>query len=535
MKDKNSKNNLKEKIISASRSALRFALSRYFISAIIILVEVILVEHLFITIAENFFITTAAVLTLHAVGFIHLINRDTNPEYKVTWLVVMMIPVAGVLLYFLFFERRPSAREAELLMSIRQRILLNERPSLDPKEKSQREESPLPPPLNTEHRGIVRALLADDPLAAAYRGTASTFFSSGEEYFRSLIADIASAEKYIFLEYFIIEDGELWQKILLELKKKAALGVDVRVLYDDIGSMQTLPPFYEKKLREMGICAYRFGRVTPKLSAIHNNRDHRKIAVIDGKIAYTGGVNIADEYANIKEKYGHWQDGGIRVIGSAALGLARLFLSAWDYTAGATSDYKKLLQTEKTDLDDGGIYIPFGSGPPPIYKEKVGKNLFINLINSAEDSLCITTPYLIADYELTEALCKASRRGVDVRIITPGTPDKKIIKIMTKSSYPHLIASGVKIYEYTPGFIHEKTLIADEKYLVVGTVNLDYRSLMHHFEDGILVINSPIIGIARAAFENTISKSEYRSSDQAKLNIIEWLLRNIMKIFAPLM
>jgi cardiolipin synthase len=186
-------------------------------------------------------------------------------------------------------------------------------------------------------------------------------------------------------------------------------------------------------------------------------------------------------------------------------------------------------------LSDGGIYVPFGSGPAPIYQQKVGKNLFLNIINQAKYYVWITTPYLIVDYELTEALCKAARRGVSVKIITPGIADKKIIKIMTKSSYPYLKKSGVEIYEYMPGFIHEKTLISDDRYLVVGTVNMDYRSLMHHFEDGVFVVDSPVCNDAKVTFEKTIKKSDYRDSIEVRLNIIEWAIRNIIKIFAPLL
>ena len=516
-----SKVRLSEKLIFALRRIGRVLISRYTITLVIILLELLLVEHLFITITDNLLITTAAVFVLHAVAFVHLVNRNTNPEYKVTWMAVLLIPVAGVFLYFLFFERRLSDRETELLLAIKDELTDEENDRL--------------PEKNEEHYGIVRTLLADDELARVYHGTTSTFFPSGEEYFEHLIADIKEAKRFIFLEYFIIEEGELWQRILTELKKKAREGVDVRVLYDDIGCMQTLSPLYERYLRQQGISAYRFGRVTPKLSSIHNNRDHRKIAVIDGKVGYTGGVNIADEYVNIKEKFGHWKDGGIRLSGNGALGLTRLFLSMWDYTVGYSGDYSHLIEIDEGQSGDGGIYLPFGSGPAPIYKEKVGKNLFINIINRAEQSICITTPYLIVDYELTEALCKASRRGVDVRIITPGIADKKIIKIMTKSSYPYLMKSGVKIYEYLPGFIHEKTLIADGKYMVVGTVNLDYRSLIHHFEDGVLIIDSPVILAAAEAFEQTIEKSDFRDNEEAKLNIIEWTLRNIIRIFAPLL
>jgi cardiolipin synthase len=543
MEEEKVKFNLFRKIATIGQQILRFLLSRYFITFIILLAEVMLVEHLIFTISENFFATTAVVLVLYFVGIVHLVNRETNPEYKLIWAMVMLIPIAGVVLYFLFYERRLSPKEARLLLHSEEELFRFAEPTAELDE-------------DAGYYGKIKALLGDDPMAVAYGGTTSKFFDSGEAYFESLIEDLRGAEKFIFLEYFIIGQGKLWSKIHGILREKAAAGVEVRLLYDDIGCMQTLPFHYEKRLLSEGIKAYRFGRVTPRLSAVHNNRDHRKIAVIDGKVGYTGGVNIADEYVNLERRFGHWKDGGIRLEGDAVRGLLRLFLNSYDFTVEKISDYSDFLTDaepyaysldkadgkntilsngENAPLSDGGIYVPFGSGPAPIYQQKVGKNLFLNIINQAKHYVWITTPYLIVDYELTEALCKAARRGVSVKIITPGIADKKIIKIMTKSSYPYLKKSGVEIYEYLPGFIHEKTLISDDRYLVVGTVNMDYRSLMHHFEDGVFVVDSPVCNDAKAAFEKTIKKSDYRDSIEVRLNIIEWAIRNIIKIFAPLL
>ena len=559
MEEEKVKFSIFRKIATIGRQILRFLLSRYFITFIILAAEVLLMEHLIFTISENFFATTSVVLALYGIGIVHLINRETNPEYKLTWAIVMLIPIAGVVLYFLFYDRRLSPKEARLLLHSEEELFRFIEPTAELDE-------------DAGYYGKIKALMGDDPMAVAYGGTRSKFFDSGEAYFESLIEDLRGAEKFIFLEYFIISEGKLWSEIHEILREKAAAGLEVRVLYDDIGCMQTLPFHYEKRLLAEGINAHRFGRVTPRLSAVHNNRDHRKIAVIDGKVGYTGGVNIADEYVNKKRRFGHWKDGGIRLEGDAVRGLLRLFLNSYDFTVEEVSDYSDFLtdaephahSIDKLDgknaalsgsentslsdgenaplsdgenafLSDGGIYVPFGSGPAPIYQQKVGKNLFLNIINQAKHYVWITTPYLILDYELTEALCKAARRGVSVKIITPGIADKKIIKIMTKSAYPHLKKSGVEIYEYLPGFIHEKTLISDDRYLVVGTVNMDYRSLMHHFEDGVFVVDSPVCKEAKDAFERTIKKSDYRDSIEVRLNLLEWLIRNIIKIFAPLL
>lgn len=510
-------------MVTASRQIRRFIFSRYFITLLIIVAELLLVEHLIYTIAENMLITTSVFIVFYVVGFVHLVNRDTSPENKLTWLVVLALPIAGTVLYFLFFDRRLSQKEIRLLVDSREQMARFEENEIEISDTS-------------PHYGKIRALLSDDTLARVYRGTSSTFFAQGEDYFESLIKDLSEAKRYIYLEYFIIGSGKLWDRIHSILKEKAGAGLDVRILYDDIGCMQTLPSYYEYVLRSEGIKAYRFGRVTPKLSSVHNNRDHRKIAVIDGIIGYTGGVNIADEYVNLKEKCGHWRDGGIRLYGDGTEGLLRLFLSSWDFTIGENTDYtSSFIDREKTNEDDGGIYIPFGSGPAPVYNQKVGKNLILNIVNQATKYVYVTTPYLIMDHELTEAFCKAVSRGVKVRIITPGVPDKRLVKVMTKSSYPYLIKSGVEIYEYLPGFIHEKTMICDDQYLISSTINLDYRSLVHHFEDGVLVVDSPVIKGALAAFEETISKSDFRDQNEAKLTFIEWTLRNLIKIFAPVL
>jgi cardiolipin synthase len=300
--------------------------------------------------------------------------------------------------------------------------------------------------------------------------------------------------------------------------------------------MKTLPHYYEYTLRAEGIKAYRFGKVSPRISSVHNNRDHRKICVIDGRVGYTGGVNIADEYVNERSRFGHWKDGGIRLSGDAVRGLIKGFLSSWDYTARSISDYERFISSVATADDaDGGFYIPFGSGPTPIYRRPVGKNVFLNIINQSRKFIYITTPYLVIDYELTESLCNAAKRGVDVRIITPGIPDKKKIKVMTKSSYPHLLDSGVKIYEYTPGFIHEKTFIADDKYGVIGTINLDYRSLVHHFENAVWMYRTPSVKAAAEAFRETLKVCEEIDGQKAKLHFSEWVVRNAIKFFTPLM
>lgn len=506
----------------------RLLFSRYAVCALTIAAEVFVIGMVIAaaSIVSYAFFGLCALIDLIAV--IAIINRDANPEYKVTWTVlVLVMPLFGVLLYVIFYRRRITKSEQRLLEGIFKRIRAqgSSRHAFD----MMRRRSPLA-------AGKARAIMNDDSLSEVYTNSSSTIFSSGESLFDSMIRDLGEAREYIFLEYFIISEGKLWDKIHSILREKAKGGVEVRLLFDDFGCMRTLPSYYENELRREGIQAYRFNRVSPKMSSIHNNRDHRKICIIDGRVGYTGGVNIADEYVNEIERFGYWKDGGIRLCGDALRGLIKEFLSGWDFTAGSFSDYGRYLGNVKpAPYNDGGYYLPFVSGPAPIYARPTGKNAFLNLINQARNYVYITTPYLVIDYELTESLCNAARRGVDVRIITPGIPDKKKVKIMTKSSYPHLMEAGVKIYEYLPGFIHEKTLVCDDKYAVIGTINFDYRSLVHHFENAVWMYATPTVEVARDEFLKTISESEMVDDKKSKLTLREWIFRNAIRLFAPLL
>jgi cardiolipin synthase len=282
---------------------------------------------------------------------------------------------------------------------------------------------------------------------------------------------------------------------------------------------------------------------------MHNNRNHRKIAVVDGKVAYTGGVNIADEYINERVRFGHWKDGGVRIFGDAAEGFVKLFLCDYDLTVSDTSDYsyflsganddrehvKRFLNQPYAAKENQGFYIPFGCGPMPIYSDSVAKGAFLGIINRAERYVYITTPYLIVDFDLTEALRGAAKRGVDVRIITPAIADKPTVKIMTKSSYPYLLEAGVKIFEYTPGFIHEKLLLSDDLYAVVGTINMDYRSLVHHFECGVWIYGADVISDMRKGIEKTLDVSCEIDKAHSALSPKERITRSLVRIFAPLL
>jgi len=516
------------------RKLCKALLSRYFISAVLILAELILLFYLMFFVYGFSGFTLAVLISVNIFTVISLINRDVNPEYKVSWLVIIMLtPPFGMALYLLFYSRKLSRKSSDSMVKIQERLN-----SFDTERGSASCEKNLLSLKGKDTRaaGKAQAILNDDRLSRIYSDTTSRIFSGGKEMFESMLWDIAGAERYIFLEYFIVAEGRMWDRIYELLKEKASRGVEVRVIYDDIGCMKTLPLHYDKRLICDGIKCLRFSPVTPRLSTAHNNRDHRKILIIDGRCAYTGGINIADEYINEKIRFGFWKDGGIRVEGAAVEGFLRLFLSIWDFVLGKPSElYRYFAAIPSAKAGDGGLYIPFGSGPAPIYNRPVCKNALLNMANQAERYLYITTPYLIVDHEITESLRNAAVRGVDVKIITPSIADKKLVKVMTKSSYPCFIEGGVEIYEYSPGFIHEKYVVCDDLYALVGTVNLDYRSFAHHFEDAVWIYGSPTVFHIRAEFIKTLAVSRRIAKNSARLGPFEWCARNLIKLFAPLL
>ena len=319
------------------------------------------------------------------------------------------------------------------------------------------------------------------------------------------------------------------------LKDKTSQGVEVKVVYDDIGCMATLPGNYNKILKTYGIDATPFSRLKGAADSEFNNRNHRKITVIDGKIGYTGGINIADEYINKVEKYGHWKDMGIRLEGEAVWELTKLFLIDFGINVKDMPTLNHDIYPIVSDIKCDGYMVPFGDGPKPLYDRRVGKSVIQNMLSSATKYAYITTPYLIIDNELCMSIENTALRGVDVRIIVPHIPDKKIVFNMTRSFYKRLIQAGVKIYEYEPGFVHGKTYLVDDKYAMIGTINLDYRSLVHHFENGVWLYNCDSISDLKNDILDTLNKSIEITPDMLKTNIFNRFFRALVRIFAPML
>ncbi len=368
-----------------------------------------------------------------------------------------------------------------------------------------------------------------------FTNTKQEYFPLGEEMHQRMLFDLETAEKFIYMEYFIIEEGKFWNSILDILKKKAFAGVEVKVLYDDIGCMMTLPGDYYKTLKSYGIEARPFSRLRGNADSEFNNRSHRKIMVIDGKVGYTGGVNIADEYINEIVKFGHWKDTAIRLEGKAVWELTKLFLVDFGINVKKLPVTRNDWYPKQQNILAQGYMIPFGDGPHPIYGRRVGKSVIQNMLSSATRYAWMTSPYLIIDNDLCISLENAALRGVDVRIIVPHIPDKKLVFGMTRSFYHRLMIAGAKIYEYEPGFIHAKSYLVDDAYAMIGTINLDYRSLVHHFENGVWMYQCDAIKSLKADMEDTFTKCIEVTPNMLKTNLLQRFIRAVVRIFAPML
>lgn len=456
---------------------------------------------------------------------IKIVASDDNPDYKVPWLLfVLILPIAGFMLYFLFYSRKLEKKFVRRLDELKKQGYLNNNEEILKELEAEH-----------AHAAAQAKMLCCISGANAFKNTKQTYYPLGEDMWQAMLPDLEKAESFIFMEYFIIEEGVFWNSILDILKRKAKAGVTVRVLYDDIGCMSTLPGDYHKQLAKHGIEAAPFSRLRGQADGEFNNRSHRKICVIDGKVGYTGGVNIADEYINKIERFGHWKDSALRLEGEAVWELTRLFLTDYGINVKAPKEVQYELYPKQSEICADGYVIPFGDGPRPVYERRVGKSVIQNMLACATRYMYMTTPYLIIDNDLCGSIENAALRGVDVRIIVPHIPDKKMVFGMTRSYYQRLMKSGVRIYEYEPGFIHAKSYIADGEYAMIGTINLDYRSLVHHFENGVWMYNCNSIKDLKKDIDETMAKSIEVTPDMLKTGILTRFVRSVVRIFAPML
>ena len=464
-----------------------------------------------------------------------IVNSDKHPSYKISWILpILIMPIFGVMLYVCFGNGNSAAH-------LRKRMnQFNEEEHL----------------LLTQNNEIIKQLQDSDDIVIKsvekqanylynyggypiYTNSQVTYFECGEAKFTAMCEELEKAQRFIFLEYFIVQEGVMWDTILEILERKVKEGVDVRMVYDDIGCLKTLPYKYYEKMEKKGIKCKTFNKFHPFWVARMNNRDHRKILVIDGHTAFNGGVNLADEYINAIKRFGdYWKDSAVMIKGEAVWSFTMMFLTMWNYLNNAKphdcNDYMPQEQEIAEYRGYHGLVIPYTDSP--LDKESVGENTYLSIINNATDYVYITTPYLVITNELESALSLAAKSGVDVRIITPHVPDKWYVLAVTRSYYKNLTKNGVKIYEYTPGFIHAKNFVSDDKVGVVGTINLDYRSLYLHFECGTYMYKTDCLLDVKNDFLKTLEQCQKITYDDClKVNVFRRLGRSILRLFAPLM
>ncbi len=473
---------------------------------------------------SNLLSTAATVLLwlLSVVVALCVITKRGESAYKLTWIFfILSLPLFGAFMYLILMSSTSGFRFKK---RIRESVE-HTRPCLD----------------HGDARTAVSCERKEARYLSTYLGfpackeTEAEFLPSGEAMFSSLKEMLSRAEKYIFLEFFIIRDGDMWQEILEILKKKTAEGVTVRLLYDDVGSFLLLPRKYPKILAKYGIEAKVFNPFVPVLKSEQNNRDHRKIAVVDGKYAITGGVNLADEYVNRTEKHGHWNDAAVRITGRAAWTLTVCFLQMWEACQGRREDVLSFYPREgfPSFPQSGGCVIPYVDDP--FDGETVGEQVYLQMIAAAEKYIYITTPYLIIDSKMVSALVSAAKSGVDVRVVVPHRWDKRVVHATTRTYYRELTQAGVRVYEYTPGFMHAKTVVSDDKVATVGSVNFDFRSLYLHFECGVFFFNHSVVDRVKNKFIEVLAVSEEIKKKEGRPSFLSRLRASVLRLLSPLM
>lgn len=494
----------------------------------LILIQLVIFFGIVFQLSEYFITIYSLLIALSFCISVYVINKNDNPTYKIAWvLLIMTLPVFGGLIYLLFGGQKV------------------------PKELRKRdsESQHATQEVVWQNRQIMDELIQTDPIAhkqanyiwknagfPIYKHTETTFFSIGEKKFEAMIIELKKAEKFIFLEYFIIAPGIMWDTILDILIDKVKEGVDVRILYDDAGCITTLPPDYSETLQRLGIKAKVFNPIRPRLAMQMNNRDHRKILVIDGKVGMTGGINLADEYINKKVRFGHWKDCSVMLRGEAVWNFTLMFLQFWNYDEKEKADVFNFKPdwTELELIEDDGFVQPYSDSPTD--NENVGEYTHINMINAATKYVYATTPYLVIDNEMKTALVLAAKNGIDVRILCPHIPDKWYVFSVTRANYQDLIAAGVKIYEYTPGFVHSKTFVVDDKMAIVGTVNMDYRSYYLHYECGVWFYNSSVVMDVKEDYLASLEIShEVTLEECLAVKLPVRVMRGILNLFSPVM
>ena len=498
------------------------AIKRGSIVVIGLLLQILLSLFIYLKLGEYLHIIQILYGIFSVLIVLTIIKNSKRLSSDLIWIIVIMLfPLIGTLLFIILNKSKNNSK-----------ILKNINKNIKDGQKYLIQDENIEKEIQEQNLGQLRYIseFAGFPVT---KNNEVRYYSLGDDVFPVMLEELKKAEKFIFMEYFIINKGQMWQQILDILKEKVKQGVDVRVMYDDMGSIAMLPESFPKELEKDGIKCILFNKLSPFSGIIMNNRDHRKMTIIDGHTVFSGGINISDEYINVNSKYGHWKDNGIMIKGEAVWNFTVMFLEIWNAFRNEDKDYAKYKYEFKKKYSENGFVVPYGESP--LDDEITGEDVYLNIINQAKRYIYIYTPYLIIDTDVINSLVLAARRGVDVRIVVPGIPDKKLVYDVTQSYFNALIKGGVKIYTYTPGFVHSKVFISDDEVATVGTINMDYRSLYLHFECGIYMKDTNVIQDVKQDIMNAIKKSHKVTLKESKCGIIKGMWQAILRIFAPLM
>jgi cardiolipin synthase len=509
----------------AKKKFFKMVFSRAGIFVILILIQLLVFLGIPYYLKEYATFIYSAMSVMEIVVLVYIINTEGNPAFKMTWMLcVMALPVIGTVFYIYVHLQLETRFVQNRLAALR----METEPYMDQDEK------------------VTEALWASKSANAqlsyylshqlgfpTYRNTEVEYFPVGEDKFASMIKELEKAEKFIFMEYFIVEEGIMWDTILEILKRKVNEGVEVRFMYDGMCAFDLLPYSYPKKLQKFGIKCKMSNKIRPFVSTIQNNRDHRKICVIDGQTGYVGGVNLADEYINEKERFGHWKDTAVLLRGDAVQSLTMIFLQMWDVDMRGVEPYGKYLTKKAESLNDRlGYVIPYADSP--FDHENVGEEVYFHILNHAKKY--VMTPYLILDNEMLTTLIRAAKSGIEVIIIMPHIPDKWYAFAVAKTYYKELIEGGVQIYEYAPGFVHAKVFVSDDDTATVGSINLDFRSLYLHFENGVFIYDNPEVQKVEEDFQNTLAKCHKVTVTEVRnRGVFMKVAGQVLRLVAPLM
>ena len=507
------------------KKVLSVMFNRIVLTIFLILIQIVLLTFLTLKFASYHSFVSGIMIVISVVLSLVIIRRDGCSSYKLIWIFIMcLFPILGGMAYILFGDKRPARRmNNRISMQIAAGAIYT------------RQDATVFSRLEGRSAGTAK-YISEYGGFPIWQNSSAQYFKCGEEFFPVFIDELEKAEHFIFMEYFIIAKGYMWDTVLGVLERKAAKGVDVRIIYDDMGCMAQLPRDYINKLAEKNIKAMSFNRFIPVISVIMNHRDHRKITVIDGHTAFTGGINLSDEYINKVERFGYWKDTAVMIQGDAVINFTVMFSHLWNaFSEDKINCGECMPHSRHPDPFEGDLFVqPFSDSP--LDNEQVSENVYLDIISQAEKYVYIFTPYLIIDDQMRVALSLAAKRGVDVRIVTPGIPDKKAVFRVTRSYYQTLIAAGVKIYEYTPGFIHAKSYVCDDHIAVVGSINMDFRSLYLHFECGTFMVarglDEAILSIKKDCLE--VFDQSRPIMPRESRNFSHSLYDALLRVFSPL-